>query len=253
MSLQTDQQILAFEDAPLCADRLERWPPDVAGLDEGWASLIGAFFSSQAGQDLAARMTDAIAAGHVIYPPDPFRALKLTPLNHVRVVILGQDPYHGPGQAQGLAFSVPPGVKVPPSLRNIFKELQQSLGTSAPGDGSLERWARQGVLLLNTHLTVEGGQPASHARWGWEIFTDLLVESVARKPDPVVFMLWGAHAQAKKSLVDRSGRANGHLVLQANHPSPLSAMRPPTPFLGCGHFALANTFLTQKGKTPIQW
>ena len=181
------------------------------------------------------------------------RALELTPLAQVRVVILGQDPYHGPGQAEGLAFSVAPGVKVPPSLRNIFKELQRSLGTPAPADGSLVRWARQGVLLLNTCLTVEDGQAASHARWGWEALTDQLVRAVAQSPQPVVFMLWGGHAQAKAGLIEAAAPDGRHLLLQANHPSPLSALRPPQPFWGCGHFARAQRFWVDRGQNGVQW
>jgi uracil-DNA glycosylase len=198
-------------------------------------------------------LVDALAAGKMVYPPAPFRALTLTPLSQVRVVILGQDPYHGPGQAEGLAFSVSHGVRLPPSLRNIFKELQRSLGLPAPVHGSLERWARQGVLLLNTCLTVEAGQAASHARWGWASLTDALVSSVAKSQHPVVFMLWGAHAQAKKQLIDAVDPQGRHLILQANHPSPLSAMRPPVPFIGCGHFLQANAFWARIGEKPVEW
>jgi uracil-DNA glycosylase len=198
-------------------------------------------------------LTDALQAGHTIYPPEPFRALSLTPLSQVRVVILGQDPYHGPGQAEGLAFSVAPGVRLPPSLRNIFKELQQSLGVSTAADGSLVRWAKQGVLLLNTCFTVEAGQAASHARWGWEVLSDQLIQVVAQSSKPVVFMLWGAQAQAKKALIEAAGRSGRHLVLMANHPSPLSALRAPVPFMGCGHFSQANVFLAQSGEKTIVW
>ena len=247
------QQSLDLGEAPPSDHRLERWPPDASTLDAGWASRIEDFFRSPVGQALSARMNEALAAGHTVYPPEPFRALALTPLSQVRVVILGQDPYHGPGQAHGLAFSVPAGVRVPPSLRNIFKELQQSLGVPASAQGSLVRWAQQGVLLLNTCLTVEATQPASHARWGWEALTDALVVAVAQRSEPVVFMLWGAHAQAKKALIDAAGGEDRHLVLQANHPSPLSALRPPEPFLGCGHFAQAQAFWQQKGENPVQW
>jgi uracil-DNA glycosylase len=169
------------------------------------------------------------------------------------VVILGQDPYHGPGQAEGLAFSVAPGMRLPPSLRNIFKELQQSLGVPMPTDGSLVRWAKQGVLLLNTCLTVQAGQAGSHARWGWEVLSDQLVKTVAQSSRPVVFMLWGAQAQAKRDLIETAGNSVQHLVLMANHPSPLSALRAPVPFMGCGHFAQANAFLTQCGEKSIEW
>jgi uracil-DNA glycosylase len=166
------------------------------------------------------------------------RALMLTPLAEVRVVILGQDPYHGPGQAEGLAFSVPAGVKIPPSLRNIHVELQRDLGLAPPAHGHLGTWAKQGVLLLNTSLTVEDGQPASHARRGWEVLTDALIEATARQPRRISYLLWGAHAQAKASLIEAAG-AGRHQVLMANHPSPLSARRPPVPFIGCGHFGQA--------------
>jgi uracil-DNA glycosylase len=214
---------------------------------------VDAFLSSEVGLALSRRLTDAVHAGDTIYPPEPFRALSLTLLSQVRVVILGQDPYHGPGQAEGLAFSVAPGVRLPPSLRNIFKELQQSLGVPMPTDGSLVRWAKQGVLLLNTCLTVQAGQAGSHARWGWEVLSDQLVKTVAQSSRPVVFMLWGAQAQAKQALIEAAAKTGRHLVLMANHPSPLSALRAPKPFIGCDHFAQANAFLTQCGEKSIEW
>jgi uracil-DNA glycosylase len=167
-------------------------------------------------------------------------------------VILGQDPYHGPGQAEGLAFSVPAGVKPPPSLRNIFVELQRDLGLAVPASGHLGGWARQGVLLLNTSFTVEDGNPGSHARRGWEALSDAIVSAVAADPGNKVFMLWGAHAQAKSGLIEAAGGGR-HLVLQSNHPSPLSASRPPLPFLGCGHFGAANRYLQARGLPPIDW
>lgn len=198
------------------------------------------FFGSPAGLKLLAFLQQRLTAGAVIFPPQPLRALELTPPETVRVVILGQDPYHRRAQAEGLAFSVAPGVALPPSLRNIFKELQRDLGQPlppfpAPG-GSLVRWARQGVLLLNTCLTVEEGRPASHAGKGWEQLTDAIIEQVSAGLVPVVFMLWGAHAQSKQTLID----ARRHVILCANHPSPLSALRPPHPFIGCGHFSRAK-------------
>ncbi|MBN8489305.1 MAG: uracil-DNA glycosylase [Burkholderiales bacterium] len=200
-----------------------------------WTPIVRAWADSPVGQDLLAHVEARRAAGAVIYPAQPFRALSLTPLAEVRAVILGQDPYHGPGQAEGLAFSVPPGQKIPPSLRNIHAELQRDLGLAPPRHGHLGDWARRGVLLLNTSLTVEDGQPASHARKGWEALTDALIEAVARQPRRVAFLLWGAHAQAKAPLIEAAAPGR-HLLLQANHPSPLSARRPPAPFLGCGHF-----------------
>lgn len=246
-----DQQ--GFDWRPPEADRLTQWPPAVEGLLPGWQDTVEAFWVTEAGRLLSARIAQALAGGAVVYPSEPLRALALTALADVRVVILGQDPYHGPGQAEGLAFSVAPAVKLPPSLRNIFKELQRSLGLPMPANGSLVRWAQQGVLLLNTSLTVEEGQPASHARWGWEIFTDRLIELVASQARPLVFMLWGAHAQTKRALIDASAPDGRHQVLQANHPSPLSALRPPQPFLGCNHFARANAWLAKKGQKTIDW
>ncbi len=248
------QHSLDFGDqAQTCADRLQRWPSDLHGLGAGWSAVVQAFLASTTGRDLSARLMDALATGKTIYPREPLRALKLTPLNEVRVVILGQDPYHGPGQAEGLAFSVAPGVKIPPSLRNIYKELNTSMGMPMPKQGSLVHWAEQGVLLLNTCLTVEQGRAASHARWGWEKLTDDLIDAVAKQQKNVVFMLWGAHAQTKRPLIEKAGTSNQHLILQANHPSPLSAMRMPMPFLGCAHFALANAHLKLAGIKAIQW
>lgn len=242
-----------FNWAPPSAAQLLQWPPTLERLTPGWRETVQDFLVSGPGQALSARLQAALAAGAVVYPPEPFRALELTALQDVRVVILGQDPYHGPGQAEGLAFSVAPGVKLPPSLRNIFKELQRSLGLPLPVDGSLGRWARQGVLLLNTSLTVEDGQAASHARWGWEVLTDQLMAAVATRPEPVVFMLWGGHAQAKRALIERAAPDGRHLILQANHPSPLSALRPPLPFLGCDHFLQAGRFWAGLGQKPVDW
>lgn len=252
MPRPADQLTLGLGE-PLGAPCLQNWLPETQTLDEGWRFLVMNFLASPAGVALSARLNDAVNAGKVLYPPDPFRALRLTSLQHVRVVILGQDPYHGPGQAEGLAFSVPPGVRLPPSLRNIFKELQQSLGVPVPANGSLTHWARQGVLLLNTCLTVEDGKAASHVRWGWEALTDALIAEVAKSEKPVVFMLWGAHAQTKKQLIDAAEGSQRHLVLQANHPSPLSALRPPIPFLGCGHFEQAAQFWTLQHEKKVQW
>lgn len=205
-----------------------------------WRPLVDGFFASAAGQRLLAFLRERLDAGAVVFPPRPLRALELTPASEVRVVILGQDPYHGRGQAEGLAFSVAPGVALPPSLRNIFKELQRDLGTPPPKfplpGGSLVNWATHGVLLLNACLTVEEGRPASHAGKGWEVLTDSVIRQVSAGGHPVVFMLWGSHAQSKRALIDESR----HKVLLANHPSPLSALRPPLPFIGCGHFSQAR-------------
>ncbi len=247
------QQGFDWAGSAVQAPCLQQWPPALAGLQPQWQETVHAFWSDPVGQALSARIAQALARQAVIYPPQPLRALELTALADVRVVILGQDPYHGPGQAEGLAFSVAPGVRLPPSLRNIFKELQRSLGLPMPVEGSLVRWARQGVLLLNTCLTVEEGQAGSHARWGWEVLTDRLVARVAARTEPVVFMLWGAHAQAKQALIDAAAPDGRHLVLHANHPSPLSALRPPRPFLGCDHFAQASAFLVRTGQKDVVW
>ena len=192
------------------------------------------------------------AAGAVIYPAQVLKALELTPRDQVRVVILGQDPYHGPGQAEGLAFSVPTGVSPPPSLRNVQAEIARSLSLTPRIHGHLGGWARQGVLLLNTCLTVEMGQPASHAGRGWEALTDALIAATANDPGRKAYLLWGAHAQAKGDLIKAEGDGR-HLVLRANHPSPLSARRPPLPFLGCGHFSALDDFLRSHGLPEIDW
>ena len=205
-----------------------------------WKPAVDAFFVSATGQKLLTFLRARLEAGAVIFPPQPLRALELTPAQSVRVVILGQDPYHGRGQGEGLAFSVAPGVALPPSLRNIFKELQRDLGTPPPKfpvpGGSLVNWATHGILLLNTCLTVEEGKAASHAGKGWEMLTDSVICQVSAGDHPVLFMLWGAHAQSKRVLIDEAR----HKVLVANHPSPLSALRPPLPFIGCGHFSQAR-------------
>lgn len=238
-------------DAADAAARLAVWRPDVWPVAQGWRALTDSFFASEAGQRLGEFVQERLDLGAVVYPPQPLRALALTPLDAVRVVVLGQDPYHGAGQAEGLAFSVAPGQKPPPSLRNIFKELQRDLGLPPPVDGSLVRWARQGVLLLNTSLTVEAGQPASHAHRGWELLTEAILKAVLQSGRPLVFMLWGAHAQARSALIGAA--PDRHLVLTANHPSPLSASRGPAPFLGCGHFSAARKFLASHDPQPLIW
>ena len=222
--------------------------------DASWQDVLAAFWASPTGQGLMSFLTQRLAQGGCVFPPEPLRALTLTPLWQVRVVVLGQDPYHGPGQAEGLAFSVAPSVKVPPSLRNIYKELQRDLGMAPPTGGSLVGWARQGVLLLNTCLTVEQGLPASHAKQGWEVLTDALLSAVAQQAPACVYLLWGGHAQAKAPLIQAASAKRGGqaLILAANHPSPLSALRPPTPFIGCGHFSQAQVWLAQRG-LPIDW
>jgi uracil-DNA glycosylase len=218
----------------------------------GWRAVTDAFVRSAAGQSLCEQVDARLAAGAVVYPPEPLRALSLTPLHEVRVVILGQDPYHGPGEAEGLAFSVQRGVNIPPSLRNIHLELSTDLGLPKPAHGSLLDWARSGVLLLNTSLTVEKDRPASHAKLGWQVLTDALVAAVARRDHPCVFMLWGAHAQAKAATIEALGGGRHGLIL-SNHPSPLAARRPPVPFLGSRPFSRAQAWLAERGLPSVDW
>jgi uracil-DNA glycosylase len=240
----------AGTDQPVPAgDRLLHADPAQWAVDAGWTEPLARFWASTTGRDLADFLRQRLDAGAVVYPPQPLRALALTAPDDVRVVILGQDPYHGPGQAEGLAFSVAPGVRIPPSLRNIHKEQQRDLKVPAPASGSLVGWARQGVLLLNTCLTVEDGLPASHAGRGWEALTDALIRFCVASGRPKAFLLWGAHAQKRASGIDPMR----HLVLCANHPSPLSASRGPAPFLGCGHFGAVNRWLRAQGQPEIEW
>jgi len=223
-------------------------------VPQAWRPLTDTFLGSEQGRFLADFVDRRVQGGALVYPRDVFRALEFKAPDEVRVVILGQDPYHGPGQAQGLAFSVRPGQKVPPSLRNILKEVRSDTGCESICRDDLTPWAEQGVLLLNSVLTVEDGQPQSHAGHGWEALTDALLARMAARPGPVVFMPWGASAQRKSHLFDRAG-APAHLVLAANHPSPLSANRGPVPFTGCCHFSRANAFLQRNypGTAPIRW
>lgn len=217
-------------------------------LDASWMAQVGAQFETPGMQALSQFLRAEKAAGKVIYPPgrQMFAALDATPFENVKVVILGQDPYHGPGQAHGLCFSVQPGVPAPPSLENIFKEIARDLGIARPDHGYLMPWARQGVLLLNAVLSVERGHAGSHQGKGWEEFTDACVDALNRHREHLVFLLWGSYAQAKGKLIDRQR----HLVLKAPHPSPLSAHRG---FLGCGHFSRANDYLRDRGQTPVDW
>ena len=214
-----------------------------------WQSALGNEKQKEYFVELLERVKQARETGSVIYPPQPdvFNALKYTPLDKVNVVILGQDPYHGPNQAHGLCFSVQAGVKTPPSLKNMYKELLTDIdGFVEPNHGTLTSWAEQGVLLLNTVLTVEQGKAHSHAKWGWETFTDKVIDVVNANCENVVFLLWGSHAQKKGKHIDREK----HKVLHGPHPSPLSAHRG---FLGCKHFSQTNEYLVEKGKTPINW
>ena len=217
-------------------------------LPDSWNAYLGEEFGAPYMQALRAFLAEEKAAHKVIYPHSShwFRAFELTPLEQVKVVILGQDPYHGPNQAHGLCFSVRPGVPTPPSLQNIYKELATDVGTSPVNHGFLESWASQGVMLLNSVLTVEQGNAGSHRNRGWETFTDRAIQVINEHCNGVVFLLWGSYAQKKASFVDRGK----HLVLHAPHPSPLSAHRG---FFGTRHFSQANAFLQARGATPVDW
>jgi uracil-DNA glycosylase len=221
---------------------------DRVKLEPSWKARVGAQFERPEMLALAAFLRAEKRAGKVIYPPGPriFAALDMTPFDAVKVVILGQDPYHGPNQAHGLCFSVLPGVPVPPSLDNIFKEIEHDLRIPRPDHGCLIPWASQGVLLLNSVLTVERGLAGSHQGKGWEDFTDACVDALNREREGLVFLLWGSYAQAKGKLID----TRRHRVLKAPHPSPLSAHRG---FIGCGHFSRANEYLREHGQAPIEW
>ena len=222
--------------------------PKDPGLEAGWRAAVGARLAHPPLPALRDFLLARKQAGATIYPAGPniFKALNTTPWDRVRAVILGQDPYHGPGQAHGLCFSVPAGVPCPPSLENIFKELSADLGLPRPATGDLTPWAAQGVLLLNSVLTVEAGQPASHAGQGWEAFTDHIIHTLSQQKQHLVFMLWGSYAQAKQALIDPTR----HCILQAPHPSPLSAHRG---FFGCGHFSQANHYWQRHGLPPLNW
>ena len=216
-------------------------------IENTWKQALQEEFDKPYFAELVSFLHASKDAGTRIYPPGGqiFKAFELTPLPEVKVVILGQDPYHGPGQAMGLSFSVPDGIPAPPSLKNIFKEIEDELGVQMSGRTNLERWARQGVLLLNAILTVEAGKAASHSAIGWQTFTDAVIKCISNNCSGVVFMLWGNFARSKKDLID-SGK---HFVLEAAHPSPLARGA----FFGCGHFATANRLLEAQGKAPIDW
>ncbi|MGI3131532.1 uracil-DNA glycosylase [Halopseudomonas pachastrellae] len=217
-------------------------------LDDSWLGELQGEFEQPYMQQLRSFLQQEKAAGKTIFPPGPqvFNALNSTALDQVRVVIIGQDPYHGPGQAHGLSFSVPPGVRTPPSLQNIFKEIHRDLGLPIPPHGCLQSWAEQGVLLLNAVLTVEQAQAGSHAKRGWERFTSKVIELINAQREHCVFMLWGSYAQRKGEQIDRER----HCVLTSVHPSPLSAHRG---FIGNGHFSAANDYLVSHGRAPIDW
>ncbi len=216
-------------------------------IEKSWKNALAGEFEKPYFASLVRFLHDEKAAGQRIYPPGSqiFRAFELTPLPELKVVILGQDPYHGPGQAHGLSFSVPDGVPAPPSLKNIFKEIESDLAIRMSGFTDLEKWARQGVLLLNAILTVRAGAAASHSRIGWEEFTDAVIRHISDNCEGVVFMLWGNFARSKRELIDRSR----HHVLEAAHPSPLARGA----FFGCRHFSRANALLEAQGRTPVDW
>lgn len=230
------------------AERTGREGGEKLRLDQSWKKRLGGEFEKPYMADLRDFLKSEYRAGKTIYPrtDEYFAALDGTPFDKVKVVILGQDPYHGPGQAHGLCFSVQEGVTRPPSLVNIYKEIESDLGIKMSTSGSLKKWAEQGVLLLNATLTVEGGLAGSHQGKGWEQFTDRIVDLLNRERDHLVFMLWGSYAQKKGQLIDRQR----HLVLTAPHPSPLSAHRG---FLGCKHFSKANDYLIKHGQKHIDW
>ena len=216
-------------------------------IESSWKEALAGEFEKPYFASLVSFLRNEKAAGKVIYPPGSqiFRAFDLTPVQNVKVVILGQDPYHGPGQAHGLSFSVPSGVPAPPSLKNIFKEIETDLGVRMSGHPNLENWARQGVLLLNAVLTVRAAEAASHSRIGWQEFTDAVIKYISDNCEGVVFMLWGNFARGKSELIDHSR----HCVLEAAHPSPLARGA----FFGCRHFSQANNYLLSTSRTPINW
>lgn len=216
-------------------------------IEKSWQEVLQTEFDKPYFENLVGFVKQEYAS-NTIFPPagQIFNAFNTCPFNNVKVVILGQDPYHGPGQAHGLCFSVNDGIQFPPSLQNIFKEITSDLGIPAPKTGNLTRWAEQGVLLLNATLTVRASQAGSHQGKGWEEFTDAVIKTISEKAENVVFILWGSYAIKKKSLIN----ASKHCILTAPHPSPLSSYRG---FFGCKHFSQTNTYLTSKGKTPINW
>ncbi len=217
-------------------------------IEASWKEALKDEFNQPYFEQAARHIKTEKSQGKTIYPPGPliFNAFNTTPLDKIKVVILGQDPYHGPGQAHGLCFSVQSGVPPPPSLVNIFKELQEDTGVSIPNHGNLTHWAQQGVFLLNASLTVRAGEPMSHSKIGWADFTDHVIKKISDKKEHVVFMLWGKFAQEKRTLIDE----NKHLILKAAHPSPLSAH---AGFFGCRHFSKANEWLASKGIDPVDW
>lgn len=220
---------------------------DNVQIEAGWKEALNAEFGQPYFHAIKSFLVKAKEDGKVIYPPGPliFNAFNQTPFDKVKVVILGQDPYHNPGEAMGLCFSVPKGVRTPPSLVNVYKEINSSLGLPVPGHGDLTAWTSEGVLLLNAMLTVEKNKPGSHKDIGWQTFTDAVIRRVSEEKEGVVFMLWGNFAKGKKVLID----TQKHLVLESAHPSPLAG----NAFQGCGHFVKCNDYLAANGKTPVNW
>jgi len=221
---------------------------DQVQIESSWKSVLSNEFNQDYFKDIKQFILNERDKGKEVYPPGKsmFNAFNLTPFNQVKVVIIGQDPYHGPGQAHGLSFSVPTGIKTPPSLQNIYKEIQNDLGLAIPNHGNLESWATQGVLLLNAVLSVNANEPASHKAAGWENFTNAVIYYLSQQKNNLVFMLWGRFAQEKELLID----SNKHLILKAAHPSPFSAHQG---FMGCKHFSKTNAYLIQNGISPIDW
>jgi uracil-DNA glycosylase len=217
-------------------------------IEASWKEILRSEFNKPYFQQIVLHLKTERSQGKIIYPPGSsiFNAFNTTPVDQLKVVVLGQDPYHGAGQAHGLCFSVAPGVPPPPSLVNIFKELHEDLGISIPDHGNLTHWAQQGVFLLNASLTVRAGEPMSHSKIGWAVFTDTVIQKISELKKNVVFLLWGKFAQEKRKLIDETK----HLVLRAAHPSPLSAS---AGFFGCKHFSKTNNYLTQHGLDPIDW
>lgn len=241
METPTSVTVTPPSDSPSSTEEKTRLHPE-------WKQHLLPEFEKTYMKDLRQFLSKEMKAGKIIFPEGKniFNALNTTPLSRVKVVILGQDPYHGPNQAHGLCFSVQKGIPTPPSLQNIYKELKQDLGHNIPTSGELTKWAEQGVLLLNTCLTVEKGKPLSHQGKGWEQLTDKIIQVINNQSRPVVFLLWGSPAQRKESLITNPK----HLILKAPHPSPLSAHRG---FLGCRHFSQTNKFLTESNQSPVDW
>ena len=251
MSVDLSVNMWGFEDPRALSLQTQDWPPNLTAIKPAWVDVVQSFFKSKAGLELTMSLQKRMDEGAVIYPPKPLRLLEELSPEEVRVVILGQDPYHGPGQAEGLSFSVANGVKAPPSLMNIFKEIRRDLGHLPPPglQASLMPWVQQGVFLLNQSLSVEANSPSSHAKLPWSVLTQALLSEVLSSKSPCVFMLWGLHAQKNLAHIEALAQKNAKdvLVLSCNHPSPLSALKGAHPFMGCGHFGESKRWLDQKG------